>query len=165
MKINIEEFVRARDYVLKSLSEKVDVYIIGIWNPFIQHNIVKETTELVQQELIELFPDFPPDKLPQCRVKLLEDIQEINIGIQNYFNPQYGLIYLGTSTVSQDEVFDFYFRKSYDPQFNYRFIARFGHGENDYMTGSKTAEAEYNLGQYTPLSIAYGIAVEDGFIG
>jgi hypothetical protein len=69
------------------------------------------------------------------------------------------------SALIGDESFDCYIRKSYDPNFNYIFISRYGHEESSYYLGSKTAEAEYYLGQATPLSVAYAIAIEDGFIG
>ena len=44
------------------------------------------------------------------------------------------------------------------------FVAKYGHGFDEYYSGSKTAEAEYYMGMPTPLSIAYGMALEDGVI-
>jgi len=89
---------------------------------------------------------------------------EIQAGIQYYYNKAPGLVFLGTTSIGSD-LFDCYFRDSYDPQFDYMFIARYGHNEDEYYMGSKTAQAEYHLGQHTPLSLAYGLAIEDGFIG
>ncbi len=42
--------------------------------------------------------------------------------------------------------------------------SKYGHGEDSVYTGSKTAEAEYYMGAFTPLAIAYGMAIDDGFI-
>ena len=163
MKMDIKNYVRARDHAISTLHEKMEVYLLYVWDPFVKYNIIKKITELIQTELIELFPDFPSSDLPKCRIRIFEDSQEVEVGIQNYYNPQNGLTYLGTSQLG-DEMLDLYFRTSYDSHFNYKFIARFGHEPDDYYTGSKTAEVEYNLGKYTPLSMAYGIAIEDGFI-
>ena len=160
----INQFVQARDYVLQSLGAKIEVYLTGIWDPFVKHIVIRETADIIEKELIELFPTLPLKYLPKCRFRVFEHEKEVEAGVQNYYNHEPDLTYLGTSMIGV-EMFDCYYRGSYDPRFEYMFIARYGHKEEDYYVGSKTAAAEYYLGQQTPLSIAYGLAIEDGFIG
>jgi len=164
MESQINQFIQARDYVLQSLSSKVEVYLTGVWDPFVKHIIIRETTDIIERELIELFPTLPSKYLPRCRFRVFEHEMEIEAGVQNYYNNEPELIFLGTSMIGH-ELFDCYYRGSYDPRFEYMFIARYGHKSDEYYVGSKTAEAEYYLGQATPLSLAYGLAIEDGFIG
>ena len=160
----IEQFCTIRDYLISTIEEKINVFLTYSWDPFIKHSLIKETTDIVHNELTCKFPDFPVDLLPKCRFRINDPNLSVEVAIQNFFNPESELIFLGTAILG-DEILDCYFRKSYDPNFNYVFISRYGHGNDDYYLGSKTAEAEYYLGQYTPLSVAYAIAYEDGFIG
>lgn len=160
----VSSFIDVRDYLLTTVSSKIEVYLTGSWDLFTKHQVIKETIEIIQRELIELFPNVLAKHLPKCRFRIFEELMEIEAGVQNYFNDEPELIFLGTSSIGE-ELFDCYYRISYDPQFDYMFISRYGHEKDDYYIGSKTAKAEYHLGQYTPLSIAYGLAIEDGFIG
>jgi len=160
----VGSFVEARDYVISTLPMKLEIYLLGVWDVFTKHTLIKETVNLIERELIEVFPHIPPKYLPKCRFRIFEETLEIEAGIQNYYNREPELSFLGTSNVGI-ELFDFYYRYSYDPGFDYMFIARFGHENDNYYMGSKTAKAEYYLGQQTPLSYAYALAIEDGFIG
>ena len=160
----VSSFIEIRNHVLSTLSIKIETYLTGAWDSFVKHLLIKETTNLIERELIELFPEFPCKCLPKCRFRIFEDELQIEAGVQNYYNDEPGLTYLGTTSIG-DEMFDCYYRIAYDPQFDYMFIARYGHQEDEYYIGSKTAQAEYYLGQYTPLALAYGLAVEDGYIG
>ena len=159
----VTSFIEVRNYISSTVATKVEVYLTGIWDVFVKHTVIKETVNIIEREVMELYPDFPSKHLPKCRFRIFEEDMEIEAGIQNYFNHESELIFLGTSNLG-DELFDCYYRISYDPQFDYVFISKYGHDENEYYIGSKTAKAEYYLGQYTPLSIAYGLAIEDGFI-
>lgn len=160
----IKHFCNARDYLYDSLPMKIKTFMMmGGGDLVLNFQIISETNKIVKNELIELFPMIPENKLPQCRFRIHEDTTEIEVGIQNYYNHFNGLTYIGTSELGS-ELFDCYYRNSYDPQFDYRFIVVLGHGKDDYLTGSKTAEAEYYLGQKTPLAIAYGLAYEQGFL-
>jgi len=160
----IEQFIKARDHVLNTVGQKIELFLTGVWDPIIKYQLIKETVDIIQNELIDLFPDIPVKYLPRCRFRIFEKDMQIEAGIQNYYNHEPELTFLGTTAIS-DEMFDCYYRNAYDPSFDYMFIARYGHEKGDYYQGSKTAVAEYYLGQYTPLSLAYGLAVEDGFIG
>jgi hypothetical protein len=160
----VEAFCAARDYVLSTLAQKIEVFLTGMWDPINKHLIIKETMDIIETELIKLFPNVPVKQLPRCRFRVFEQDMEIEAGVQNYYNHEPELSFLGTSMIGP-ELFDCYYRGSYDPRFEYMFVSRYGHGPDDYYVGSKTAAAEYYLGQQTPLSIAYGLAIEDGFIG
>jgi len=159
----VKDFIQARDYLFETLPQKIDVYLMGVWDPIVKHSLVKETVDIIENELIELFPSLPFEYLPKCRFRILDEEMEIEAGVQNYYNNEPELTFLGTSIIGY-EMFDFYYRGSYDPRFDYTFIARYGNEPDEYYVGSKTAEAEYYLGQQTPLSIAYSLAIEDGFI-
>lgn len=164
MENNIDQFIKARDHIYNTIKPKIETFLLGTWDPINKYNVIKETTDIIHDDLIQLFPDLPERFLPRCRFRVFQEEHEVEVGIQNYYNMEAGLTFLGTSEIG-NEIFDFYFRNSYDPRFEYMFIARYGHAPDDFFNGSKTAEAEYYLGQYTPLSVAYGIAIEDGFIG
>ncbi len=159
----IDEFTQARDYIFSTIAQKVEVFLTGMWDPMVKYVIIKETTELVHKEIKELFPSIPSRYIPQVRFKIFEAANHIEVGVQNYINKERNLIFLGTNDLDSTP-FDYYVRDSYDPRFDYIFMARYGHTEDSIYRGSKTAEAEYFLGQMTPLSVAYGMAVEDGFI-
>ena len=164
MEQNIKQFIQARDYVLDSLSQKIEVYLTGVWDIYVRHVLTKETANLIRKELIELFPGLSSEYLPRCKFRIFDQVMEIEASIQNYYNHEPELIYLGSSMIGL-EIFDCYYRDSHDPSFEYMFISRYGHEKDDYYVGSKAAAAEYYLGQQTPLSVAYGLAIEDGFIG
>ena len=160
----IESFIEARNHVFLTVPQKIEIFLLGEYNPINKHMIIKETVDIIQNELIQLYPDIPVKYLPRCRFRIHEDLKQVEAGIQYYYNHEPELQFLGATAIG-DEMIDCYYRHSYDPRFEYMFIAKFGHGKEDYHQGSKTAEAEYYLGQKTPLSMAYGLAVEDGFIG
>jgi len=160
----IEQFIKARDHVLNTVAQKIETFLTGVWDPLIKHTLIKETVDIIHAELMREFPDIPEKYLPRCRFRVFEKDMQIEAGIQYFYNHEPELMFLGTTAMG-DEMIDCYFRKSYDPRFEYMFIARFGHQKDEFYQGSKTAEAEYFLGQYTPLAVTYGLAVEDGFIG
>jgi len=160
----IEQFIKAKEHVLNTVAQKIEIYLTGSWDPLIKHTLIKETVDIIQDELIDLFPDIPVKYLPRCRFRIFEEDMQIEAGIQCFYNHEPELTFLGTVSIG-DEMFDCYFKECYDPSSDYMFIARYGHGQYDYYQGSKTAIAEYYLGQYTPLSLTYGLAIEDGFIG
>jgi hypothetical protein len=164
MEDSIKIFIEAKEYLLETIPQKIDVFLMGIWDPIVKHSVIKETIDIIENELIELFPNLPLEYLPKCKFRIIDEDMEIEAGVQNYYNHEPGLTFLGSTMIGY-EIFDCYYRDSYDPRFEYTFISRYGHEVDDYYVGSKTAEAEYYLGQQTPLSIAYGLAIEDGFIG
>lgn len=159
----INEYIEVRDYMIKHVHEKVGIYMCGMWNPLVKHVLIEETKKIMNSEVRNLFPTVAISYLPKIRFRIYESINEVDAAIQYYYNTDTELTYLGTSMIG-DEVLDCYFRDSYDPRFDHTFIVRYGHDEDNIYKGSKTAEAEYFLGQNTPLALAYGIATEDGFI-
>jgi len=159
----IEMFCQARDYLMQSVREKVDVFMTDIWDPLIKYMIIKETNDILEKELTVAFPDLPLKCFPRCKFRIFEEELHIEAGVQNFLNTEPNLIYLGTNDVGAI-LYDYYMRESWDPRFKYMFIARFGHDKGSTYVGSKTAEAEYYMGAMTPLSVAYGMAIEDGFI-
>ena len=140
-----------------------EVYLTGIWDPLMKFVIIKETNSLIERLLEEQFPDFPKKYLPKVKFRIFEDEHEIEAGVQQYLNTTPELIFLGTNDLEASS-FDYYIRKSWDPRCEYMFFARYGHTPDNIYSGAKVAAAEYFQGAMTPLSVAFGMAVEDGFI-
>lgn len=161
--INIELFREARQYLVEAIEPMMEIYLCGIWDPMCKYILMKETDELIVKELISKFPQIPKSLLPKTKFRIIEDEELTEVNIQNYYNSDSYLNFLGSVGLN-DEMFDLYYRESFDPRFDYVFVARFGDGVEDYYSGSKRAEAEYYMGITTPLSLAYGMAVEDGVI-
>ena len=161
----IDLFCKARAYLFGTLQSKVEVFMTyGFDDPFIKHTIVKETELIIQRELQDKFPELPDEYYPKCKFKIFEEDCEIEVGVQNYFTSESSLIFLGTNNID-NTTFDYYMRKTWDEREDYMYIARYGHARDSKFSGVKVPEAEYYLGQTTPLSVAYALAVEDGFIG
>jgi hypothetical protein len=156
-------FCEVREYLLATLAQKVEVFMTGMWDPLMKHIIIKETCALVNKELEYMFPDLPKEMYPQIRFRIEEQDKCIEVGLQNYLNTERNLLFLGTNDLG-DVAYDYYMRDSWDPRFDHIFMARYGHDPGSVYSGSKTAEAEYMIGAVTPLSVAYGMAMEDGFI-
>jgi len=163
MKQLINQFNQARDYLVSIIPIRVETFLVAMANPLVQHTLIRETTNIIEKELLDLFPTIKEEQLPQFRFRIHQEFHEVEVGVQFYFNTQNGLTYLGSTDIGT-EVFDLYFRESYDPNMDFRVVARYGSSNDDYISGSKTAEAEYYLGQETPLSYAYALALEDGYI-
>jgi len=159
----IKDFMSAREHVFLNIQSKVDVFMTGIWDPLMKHIIIKETCDIIHRELAIEFPDLDERYYPQVKFRIFEEEYNIECGVQCFLNTESDLTFLGTNDLG-DSAFDFYMRDSWDPRFDYVYIARYGHDEQSKYTGAKTAEAEYMMGMMTPLSVAYGMAVEDGFI-
>ena len=156
-------FNTCRKYLLKRLEEKIEVYLCDIWDPLCKYILIKETNKIIENELHNRFPQLPKIYLPKCKFRIDNESQTLEVGVQEFLNIDPKMYFLGNISIG-DEPFDLYCRESFDPRFDYTFIAKYGHNETDCYTGSKSAAAEYMLGKYTPLAIAYGYAVEEGFI-
>jgi len=159
----IDLFVQAREYLLESVQEKVELFMTDIWDPLSKYIIIRETNNIIKKELKERFPDLSEIYFPRCKFKIFDDEKIIEAGVQQYFNPQPALNFLGVTEVGPD-VYDMYYRTSFDPRFDVLFVARYGHDSTCHFTGSHSAKAEYYLGEKTPLSVAYSMALDDGLV-
>ena len=159
----IDDFNEVREYIYKNVATSVECFMTGMWDPLMKHVIIKETQDIYRREIRRVFPDFPVEHIPRIRFKICDQEHNIEVGIQHYICTERDLIFLGTNDIGSTS-FDYYMRDSWDPRFKYVYMARYGHDGECVYKGSKTAEAEYMLGVITPLSVAYGMAVEDGFI-
>ena len=163
MSDRLQLFLEARQYLVESVEPMIEIYLCGIWDPLCKYVLMRETNELIVKELSKHFPTLPKKYLPKAKFRILENEGTTEVSIQNYYNPDTALNFLGSVGLS-DEMFDLYYREAFDPRFDYVFVARYGNDYEEYYSGSKTAEAEYYMGVTTPLSLAYGIAIEDGVI-
>ena len=156
-------FIKSQQYLEKNINKWVGFYLTFSGDPVSKYLILEGFYKIIKQNLHAKFKTFPPDLLPRCRCKILDDEMRIEIMIQEYFTESHNYIYLGTGELKR-KIFDFYFCRSCDPNTEGLFYARYDHGKDNYIFGANNAEAEYNLGVPTPLAIAYGIAKNDGFI-
>jgi len=159
----IEQFIEIREYLMCQISQMIEVYFTGMWDPCMKFVIIKETNIILDKLIEQEYPEFPKKYYPKVKFRIFEDEHEIEAGVQMYLNKQPNLTFLGTSELG-DSPFDFYLRKSWDPSCEYMFFARYGHTADNIYSGAKVAAAEYFQGAMTPLSVAFGMAVEDGFI-
>jgi len=160
---NIESFCVARQYLVESIEPLIDTFLTGMWDPHIKFTLVRDTTKIIDNDLSKVFSDIPKKYLPKVKIRLHDDIEMTEVSIQNFYNKDNYTAYLGSAGIGH-ELYDFYCRESFDPRFDYVFTAKFGHGFDEYYSGSKTAAAEYYIGAATPLAVAYGMAVDEGII-
>ena len=120
-------------------------------------------TKLITAEACEKYPDFPCQYIPKCKIKTYTEKRVVEIGVQSYFNSEPDLTFLANVELT-GITYDLYCRKSMMLNFDYDFIARYGHAPDMKQEGSKTAAAEYMMGYSTPLSIAFAFAIEEGFV-
>ena len=159
----VEEYLEIRQYLMDHIAKSVDVYFSDIWDPLTKFMVIKETNQLLERLMEYEFPEFPIKFFPKVKFRIFEDEHHIEAGIQTYLNKQTDLTFLGTNEIGGSE-FDFYIRRSWDPSTEYMFFAKYGHSCDCQYSGAKVAAAEYFQGAMTPLSVAFGMAVEDGFI-
>jgi hypothetical protein len=159
----VSSFLSAREYLVENMEATIETYLTGIWDPHIKFILVRETCNLINNDLKVRFPELDATLYPKVKFRIFEDEMNIECGIQTYINQERNLKFLGTSGI-YGVLYDLYYRESYDPRFDYVFIARYGHEPDHYFSGSKSAQAEYYLGQITPLSIAYGMALDNGYL-
>jgi len=160
---NIPLFIEARDYLVSTIEEKANIYLSGMWDPLSRFILIRETYKVINRELHDKFPDLPKEYLPQCKIRVDEESLSLEIGIQVYLNQDPKTIFLGNIDTAGVN-YDLYYRESWDPNFKYVFIARYGHDPISVLKGSKTPAAEYMMGIQSPLSIAYHLALEEGIM-
>lgn len=159
----LNEFINIRESIIEKLDSMIEVYLCDIWDPLMVHTISKELQQLIVRELMYDYSDFPTKYLPRIKFKISTDTGELDTSVQMYLNPDTSLNYLASVELG-DIVYDLYCRESWDPSVSHIFYARFGHDYNSFIKGSKVASKEYFMGAMTPLSIAFQLAIDDGYI-
>lgn len=158
-----EEYIKIRYKITQDLQTMIEVYLTGTWDPLIKHCIIKELQQLIVRQLSYEFPDFPIAYLPHIKISFNDDIHFIGASVQEYLNTDSSLIFLGN--IEYDNcVHDLYCRESWDPNFSHVFYTKYGHDEYSFEKGSKKPATEYMMGILTPLSIAYELAISEGYI-
>lgn len=158
---DIEAFLEARNYLIENIQPTIDVYLCEMWDPLCQYYIFKELDSIYDKDFKTKFPDLKPYHRPSFKYRVFEG-DEIEVNIQNYLHDSRHWRYLGSCSVGGN-MHDLHYREAFDYS-GPLFIARYGHIGDHYISGGKTAKAEYYLGASSPLSIAYGMAVHDGYI-
>lgn len=158
-----EEYITIRYKLMEQFQTMIEVYLTGTWDPLIKHCIIKELQQLIVKYLSYEFPDFPISYLPHIKISFNDNIHFVGASIQEYLNTERNLMFLG-NTEYDSCIYDLYCRESWDPNFSHVFYARYGHDEFSFEKGSKRPAAEYMMGISTPLSIAYNLALNEGYI-
>lgn len=158
-----KEFCNIRDFMFGNIQLKLNTFFCDQFDAFNNHIVVTETIKIIREEAIREFPDYPVQYFPKCKIKANSEEKTLEIGIQEYFDPDLSLIFLANVEIEGIN-YDLYCRRSAHPSFEYDFVARNGHDPNMKIEGSKTAAAEYMLGWSTPLSVAFAFAIEEGFV-
>jgi hypothetical protein len=162
----LSNFEAAKEYLKLISAPSLETFFPFAKDPFSAYTIIKETENIMMKQLREKFPLFPNKFLPKCRFRMHsvdEDKIELEYNVQHYLNKESTMKYLGSCGIGETE-YDLYCRHTINPSLDIMFISKYGHGEKDLSTGSRTAEAEYQLGIVSPLSVAYGMAIQDGII-
>lgn len=168
----LDMFLAAREYLDENLEDMITTYLSGIWDPLIEFSILKELNEIIDRDLKIMFSDLPEHMMPRYAHRVFREGSEeegrvnveVEISIQRYLNKDRGLLFLGNYCQYDGVAYDLYCSRYYDGLNNFLFYARYGHVSDNCFTGSAEARSEYNLGVMSPLSVAYGMAVTDGYI-
>ena len=163
MNDEIRQFQEIREYLISLIDPTIDVYLGKLWDPLCGVHLIKETQKILKKQLTLEFPDFPPEYLPQCRFKIYEE-DNMDIFIQNYYNEDSSLTFLGCIEYGIMLHDLYYYKPSFDFMYDFKVIERHGNKIEASSEGSKTAAADYYLGKMHPLSVAYQMSVEDGLI-
>jgi hypothetical protein len=159
----LEDFVKIRETLTEKLESMLEVYLCGIWDPLMSHTIIKELKQIITRDIANEYPDFPTTYIPKVKVKIYKESEQLETSTQIYLNTDRSLTFLSSIELG-GSFYDLYCRESWDPSVSHVFYARYGHDYNSFLKGAHSAAKEYFIGAMTPLSIAFGIAVEDGFI-
>jgi hypothetical protein len=159
----IHDFIDIKNYLVSRIDDKLDFFLTDIWDPMCLYALIREFNKTINSELRNQFPDFPFEYLPKTRFKVMNEDLMIEKHIQSFFNTDKNLTFLANLDIGEEN-YDLYYRKSYDPTTPFVFFAKYGHDKGCLMKGGKTAAAEYFMGKCTPLSVAFQIAQDEGFI-
>ena len=55
---DIEEFLKARSYLIENIQPTIDVYLSEIWDPLCQFYIFKELDSMFDRDFRTRFPDL-----------------------------------------------------------------------------------------------------------
>jgi hypothetical protein len=169
----LDKFIEVRDYLQENLESMITTYLCGLWDPLIEFVILKELNIMIDRDIRNLFPELPQELVPRYSYRVFKIDEEkedntvdaeVEISIQQYLNQNKGLMFLGNYCEHDGVSYDLYCSPYYDGLNNFLFYARYGHIKENCFTGAAEARAEYNLGVMSPLSVAYGMAVYDGYI-
>jgi hypothetical protein len=158
-----EQFSAARDMIFETLRESLPIYFSILFDPMCEALIERETCKIAFETVQECFPDLPEQYIPQFRIKRsADDPESMEIMVQQYFCRSCGLRYIGTAGLD-NELFDVYIR---DPSVidGVSILVKYGHDPKDVLTGTERAYHEHSMGMYTPLSVAYQMAMDEGLI-
>jgi hypothetical protein len=159
----ISEFEKAREFISTKLDEYSEVYVPVGLNPINKLTMIKELQKIATTELVKEFPTFPINLHPKFVIKIIDEEMVVDVSIQTYLNKVHYNLYLGSCEL-EEKVYDLYYDKLSTTIYAPTVVAKYDHGDRCYFSGSRSAAMEYETQMLTPLSIAYKMAVDDGYI-
>jgi len=164
---DIQIFEAATKYLAKTIQSMLQICVsdlkLDIW---IETVLSQELKRLIDSSMIKEFPDLS-QFMPQYSYRLLKQADKgligVHLSIQTYINKQRGLSFLG-NYITEGMCHDLYLAPYYDGINSFLFYARYGHMNENFTSGASDARSQYHLGMESPLSVAYGMAVHDGYI-
>lgn len=159
----IKKFNEIKGTLVNKLEPLVTTYFGGVFNPLMKFHIVRETQRLAEEEIKDMFPDFPYHLLPQFKFSNTPE-GDVEIFVQEYINGLNGWKYIGTITMDGNELLDVYIKFAVFSSNEFTLMVKYGHGIKDYYYGGAQAQEDYLAGKFTPLSAAYQLALDEGEI-
>jgi len=165
-KPDIKMFEKARHCLTITVKSMLDLCLSHLdMNIWIQTVVGHELNYIIDRMMAEGFPNLSKNTRPQYsyRVFKSEEGISVDLSIQEYINEQSGLSFLG-NYIQNGVCNDLYLAPYYDGVNHFIFYARYGHKYENFTSGSSVARSQYHLGLSSPLSVAYGMAVHDGYV-
>ena len=166
-KFSVKLFEKARDYLSEIIDPILNVCFLDPLDPWMETIVRIELNRLINRILIREFPDLPLQHIPRYTTRVMKNVGGKEIGvdlsIQHYVNEKKDLVFLGNH-IHGDICHDLYCAPYYDGTNTFIFYARYGHRLDSFTCGASSARSQYHLGLGSPLSVAYGMAVHDGYI-
>ena len=160
----ITAFRKCRNLVKKRTKKLINFYFDRQYDPFDKKIIMDGIQDILIKEQDSLgFKEILPKKLyPKCKIRIHEKHMKIEYTIQQYLNEEENLIFLGNYGLAGMS-WDLYVRKSFAS--SYKFIVRHGDKKTDQETDEIEAiERQNEEGKFTPFSVAYTLARNDGLV-
>ena len=166
-KYSVKVFEKARDYLSEIIDPILNVCFMDPLDPWMVTIVKIELDRLINRTLIREFPGLPLHLIPRYTSRVLKNVGgknfAVDLSIQHYVNEKKGLSFLGNH-IHGDVCHDLYCAPYYDGTNTFIFYARYDHRLDSFTCGASSARSQYHLGLGSPLSVAYGMAVHDGYI-
>jgi hypothetical protein len=159
----LNQFNLIKQTILENLNSHMSIMECHIWDPICGLVAIREIKKYINIEIQNIFPDFPIEYIPQIFFKFESSEENLEVGVQTYFNDSQNLVYIGTCEFDA-VLYDMYYENSYEPYAKFNFIAKYGNDPENKISGGREAANDYLQGKSTPLSLAFQLAIDMGIV-